>query len=112
MISFNGFLENCLTFNVAAKINAGVPVCLSSSETVKPCIANDVIIGVVASGSDDAASVQMTGYVELPYTGQTAPTVGYVALKADGSGGVVVGGSRNYTVIKVDTVNKVCGFIL
>lgn len=112
MISFNGFSENCLTFKATAKIDKGVPVCISDNETVKTCAANDVIIGVAVSGSDDAVGVQMTGYVELHYSGQTAPALGYTALKADGNKGVTAGGSRSYTVVKVDTVNKVCGFIL
>ena len=58
------------------------------------------------------AGVTMGGYVELHYTG-AAPTVGYTALAADGSGGVkVLEGGREYLVVSVDTEAQTVGLFL
>ena len=54
----------------------------------------------------------MGGYVELHYTG-AAPTVGYAALAADGSGGVkVLEDGREYLVVSVDTEAQTVGLFL
>ncbi|MEG2234619.1 MAG: hypothetical protein RRZ42_08300 [Oscillospiraceae bacterium] len=111
MFSFKGFNESMLTFPTDSKIETGVPVKISTDSKAVPCATTDTICGVIAASSIDAASVQLSGYVELPYTG-TAPTFGYTNICANAGGGVTVGGSHIVLVIKVDTTAKICGFIL
>ncbi len=52
-----------------------------------------------------ACSVQLSGLVRVPYSGETAPAVGYAELLADGYGGVsvVTSGGSSYLALEVDT---------
>ena len=111
MYSYNGYNANNLTFAVSGDLTSNNPVKLSESEVVSMAGKNDVFCGVATTVRNGAASVQMGGYIELPFSG-TAPAVGKNCLVADGNGGVSV--SENGTdalIIKVDTANKICGFI-
>ena len=109
-ISFQGFHENVATF--AGDLPAGRPVKLSASGTVSACASDNVFCGVSGGGRDGYLSVQLTGYVCLPYSG-TAPTAGYGKLVADSNGGVKTGASgREHLILTVDTVHKTVGFIL
>lgn len=111
MISYNGFNNNFLTFNTDTKLGKNTPVKVVAGDKVEACSTNDIICGVIASGSDDAASVQINGYVELPCTDATM-TLGYVSVCADSAGGVKKGTGRQVLVVKVDTTDNICGFIL
>lgn len=111
MISFTGFNENMITFNAGDGVTVGAPVVVSSDSTVSAGEAGNVFCGIARSVRDGAASVQMSGYMKLGYTG-TAPTHGNATLVCDGSGGVKTGAGRTVTVVEVDTVNSTVGFIL
>ena len=111
MYSFNGYNATHLTFAVSGDITPNHPVKLSDSEVVSVAAKNDAFCGVATTVRNGAASVQLGGYIELPFTG-TARAVGKSTLAADGNGGVTV--SENGTqalIIKIDTANKICGFI-
>ena len=109
-LSFQGFHENAATF--AGSVPAGQAVRLSASGTVAACANDAVFCGVSGGGSDGYVSVQLTGYVCLPYTG-TAPAVGYGKLAADGNGGVKTGAAgRDYLILNVDTTRGMVGFLL
>ena len=107
MISFKGFDQKILTFKVASAIDAGTPVKISANSTVAKAGANAAFVGIVSSSSDDAAGVIMGGYVELPYSGDSAP------VAADGNGGITAASTgRTVTVLTVDTTAKTVGIIL
>ena len=109
-ISFQGFHEDAATFE--GSVPAGQAVRLSASGTAASCAADGVFCGVSGGGRDGYLTVQLTGYVNLPYSG-TAPAAGYGKLVADGAGGVKTGASgREYLILDVDTVSKTVGFIL
>ena len=109
MISFKGFDQKILTFKVASAIDAGTPVKISANSTV----AKAAFVGIVSSSSDDAAAVIMGGYVELPYSGDSAPALGTVTVATDGNGGITAASTgRTVTVLTVDTTAKTVGIIL
>lgn len=113
-ISFNGFNENSATFEIGGVVEKGNVVKMSSNNKVTACSSGNDICGVVrAIESDGYATVQLSGYVEAPYT-DTAPTVGFCTLAGNGSGGikVVATGGRSHLVLNVDTTSKIAGFLL
>ena len=112
-ISFNGFGEKAATFKAAEGLTAGVPVKVSANDTAAPCAAGDDFCGVALGVSGGYAAVQLSGFAVLPYTGATAPSVGYNALAADGSGGVkVLEGGRSLLAVNVDTTAKTVGVMM
>lgn len=113
MVSFKGFDEKILTFKNGG-ISTGYPVCVNADSSVHDAGASAEFIGICFDrNSNEYVNVQVSGYIELPYTG-SAPATGYTALVSDGNGGIKVlsSGKVLYKVIKVDTVNKIVGIIL
>lgn len=113
-VSFNGYKESLATFKAASGLTAGVAVKVSANDTVDTCAAGDSFCGVATGVGGGYASVQMSGFVLLPYTGATPPLVGYTVLAADGSGGVkvVATGGRSILVLRVDMAAKTVGIML
>lgn len=113
MISFNGFNEGVLTFADYGSA-LGAPVAVTNDSKTNTATNGSDFIGVCVNKIGDGyITAQISGYVELPYTG-TAPTAGYACLIANGDGGVKTGTDikKSYKVLKVDTENKIVGFIL
>ncbi len=82
---------------------AGAVCRYHENDTVTAASAADPIHGICVYEKNGLASVQVKGFVTLPYTG-TAPGVGYAQLAANGSGGVQTASSGPlYLVAKVDT---------
>ncbi len=114
-VSFGGIGEEMVTFTAAAGLSAGNTAAMTANGKVGKAASGGKFCGVAVKVSDDGhATVQMKGYVNLAYTGATAPQVGYGSLAGDGSGGVKVDAEngREYLVIDVDTTNKKVGFYL
>ena len=109
-VSFEGIGRWCATF-LAGDVEQGDPVKISANGTVAACSAGDAFCGVAVSERDGACSVQLGGFITLPYSG-TAPTVGYAALCADGTGGVKSGGTASYLTVDVDTTEKTVTILL
>lgn len=113
-ISLNGYNNNVVTFEANENLTPGLVV-MDSSLIVKNAVADDDFIGYAISKNGYITNVQTEGYIELPYTG-SAMNLGYRALVASGAGTVAnkesatVGKKR--LVVKVDTQNKIVGFIL
>lgn len=105
-VSFEGVGQVCATF-MGGGLTEGHVVKLTGSGTVGACAADDAFCGVAVCCKDDACTVQVGGFVSVGYTG-TAPTVGWKALAADGSGGVkaVTSGGVTCLVADVDTTAK------
>lgn len=114
-VSYEGIGALYATFSCAA-LAEGAPVRISAAGTVAACSKGNEVAGVVTAVSrgKDACSVQLRGFVTLPYSGTTAPSLGYNALEADGTGGVKVGESsvRERLVVEVDSTAGKVTFLL
>lgn len=112
-ISFREIGQTDVSFLAADTVTAGSVCKLTQNDTVGGCSAGDSFCGVVRQVRSGVASVILTGYAELPYTGK-APSVGYQTLAADGTGGVksVTEGGRSLLVVRVDTTNATVGVFL
>ena len=114
LVSFNGLMEEVATFTCPKDMSAGKIVKLVGSGSVGECLEGDKFHGVCLVSDGGCASVQLAGYVKLPYTG-TAPTIGDAAVvcNADGNGvKFVTNGGRAVTVLDLDTTAKQVGFIM
>lgn len=111
-ISFSGFNENSVTFIRSQDVTAGKAVKVTDNGTVSVCENGDIFCGVATDVRNDCATVQLTGYVRLPYSG-SAPSLGYTALTSDGNGAVTADeNGRTYLVTDIDTTNTTVGFML
>lgn len=112
-ISFKGFNEQVLTFNTTAELDAGTLVKMNGSGTVAPCASGDKIMGVVLACRNNIASVQVGGYISLPYSG-TAPTPGYCGICATDSTKIKTDNSAGklLAVLETDTAASVAGILL
>jgi len=108
-ISFNGVGERVATF-VSANETRGVPVKVTANGTVSACSDGDKFCGVALAVRNGMNSVQLGGYLELPYSG-TAPGFGPVKLAADGAGGVKTSSSGQECLVVFVGTDTV-GFIL
>ena len=113
-VSYEGIGALYATFSCGA-LTEGAPVRVSAAGTAAACGKGNEIAGVAkaVSRGKDACSVQLRGFVTLPYSG-TAPSLGYNALVADGSGGVKVSDSsaRQRLVVEVDAAAGQVTFLL
>ena len=112
-VSFEGIGELAATF-YHDNATKGKLVALSENYKVKDCTSGEEFIGVCTNVNTLTAQVQLHGYVKLPYTGSTTPSIGYCHLTADENGGVAATSDtgREYLVLDVDTTNAVVGFML
>ena len=119
-VSFHGIGQWFATFLAPAvgegetcKTTEGTVVKIGAAGTVAACAAGDAFCGVIAAGGKDGlCSVQLGGFVTLPYTG-TVPALGLSALAADGSGGVKALESGNkYWVVASDETAKTVTILL
>lgn len=112
-ISFDAIGEKYVTFSAASTAKEGEVCKISAGGTVNVCAEDDVFCGVIAQVRGGTAAVIMGGYVELPYSGDTAPSLGYDTLLADGDGGVKADeDGREYLIVNVDSTNGVVGLFL
>ena len=113
--SYEGIGALYATFSCGA-LTEGVPVRVSAAGSVSACSKGNEIAGVAAAVSrgKDACSVQLRGFVTLPYSGTTAPSLGYNALVADGDGAVKLADSsaRQRLVVEVDATAGKVTFLL
>ena len=112
-VSFEGIGEQVISFEAASGTQKNEFVKISANNKVANCSADDVFAGYCINTEAGFADVKTHGYIEVPYTGTTAPTVGFATLTAAGSGKVQADeDGREYLVIKVDSTNAVVGFIM
>ena len=112
-ISFGAIGEKYVTFLADETAEDGVLCKVTDNGTVGACDEGDAFCGVITQVRGGTASVLMGGYTELPYSGTTAPTVGFSTLSADGEGGVAADeDGREYLIVKVDTTEKTVGLFL
>ncbi|MCC8023198.1 MAG: hypothetical protein LIO46_05385 [Clostridiales bacterium] len=113
-ISYQGYAENILTFRDGGAV-PGQPAAISGEAAVTAPAGGD-FIGVCRNTRQGLAGVQLSGYVELPYSG-TAPDYGLNALGADGEGGVQKADAdaadvQSRYVIHIDTDSQTVGLLL
>lgn len=73
-----------------------------TTDGTENCADGDKFAGLVHTAEPMYASVQLHGFVTVPYSG-TAPSYGFVNLLADGTGGVKVGSTgRSHLVVNVN----------
>lgn len=112
-ISFKGFNEKVLTFNTESELAEGTLVKMKGSNTVTACTDGDKIIGVVLSCRAGIASVQVSGYVNLPCSG-ALPIPGYCSLCAASATEIKedVAVGRELMVVENDKTASTAGFML
>lgn len=110
-VSFEGVGQVCATF-LGGGLTEGQVVKMSDGGTVDACGAGDLFCGVALCCKDDACTVQVGGFVSVPYSG-TAPAVGWHSLAADGNGGVKTASNGvNCLVADVDDTAKTATIML
>lgn len=115
MYSYNGIGEVDITLK-----NKGMsPGCVSkvgANDAGYWCDNGDVFHGVCLWERDGNATMQVRGFIKMPYSGATAPTVGYCELVADGNGYVKaysgISGNVPRLVVAVDTTEHYVTFLL
>ena len=110
-VSFNGFNNKALTFKCEGKIEAGYPLNITSKHTVSQANAGDSFVGFCLDSDSKNATVLVSGYVKMNYSG-AVPTLGktYLVCAADGtveenSSGVAV------TVLGIDETDTTVEFL-
>lgn len=100
-VSFDGVGQVCATF-LGLGLTEGCVVKVPGPGTAGPCKAGDDFCGAVLSCRDGACTVQLAGFITLPYSG-AAPATGWQTLDADGHGGVkIASDGREYLAVDVD----------
>ena len=114
MGSYEGIGQWAATF-ACSSVSVGQVVKVSSNGTVSACSAEDAFGGMVlaVSRGGDACTVALGGMVTADYSGESAPTVGWCTLSADGTGGVAADeDGRAYLVVDVNTTDKTVTFVM
>lgn len=108
-ISYEGIGAWSVTL-AADGVAEGQVVKISAAGTAGACASGDPFCGVVNVVRGGYCGVQLSGLVQVAYSGDTAPAVGYETLAADGSGGVCVpaSGGSGYLVVDVNTTDATC----
>ncbi len=114
MIYYDGIGAVSATFWRDDDIRDGEVAQLTDNATAASCAAGDAFHGVLESYENDRCCMQLRGCVRVSYTGETAPTVGWKKLSADGQGGVQVDttNGREYLVLSVDADDGTVSLLL
>lgn len=115
MYSYNGIGE--LSVTVYDKgMNLDCVAKIGESSTGCWCKADEVFHGVCRWQKENTGTLQVGGFITLPYSGSTAPAVGYCELVADGDGGVkvktAVAGNVARLVVEVNADDQTVTFLL
>ncbi|MBR2315245.1 MAG: hypothetical protein IKA56_01245 [Clostridia bacterium] len=114
-ISFEGYNENCLTFNKAegSAIKKGDFVSLAGNGTVTTAVANSDIIGYCTDVDGDYVTVQTQGYIKATLGSGDSVALGYTSLTTDANQKIINSSTaRKVLVVDVDIPGKTIGFIL
>lgn len=109
--SYEGIGTLCATFAAEGEIEKNTPVKITGNGTVAACSDGNAFIGVVSACRAGVATVQLKGFVCLPYTG-TAPTPGLQNLVASTSGVKTGSGTDKVLITNVDTAKMTVEFML
>lgn len=109
--SYEGIGTLCATFAAQGDVEKNSPVKITANGTVTKCSDGDAFIGIVSSCRGGIATVQLKGFVRLPYT-DPAPSVGYQCLTAAKTGVKTGDGTDKVLITNVDTAKKTVEFML
>ncbi len=110
-INFQNIDQSCVTFSSFDALEDQL-VKVSSRGTVSVCNDGDDFCGLAIHHRGNFCSVQLEGFVTVPYTGST-PAMGWTQLVANGTGGAKASSSgRTYLVVDADLINKMLTFKL
>ncbi len=112
MVSNKGFNEGIITLYAGDDITVGAPVIISENDTCSTAADGDSFVGVIINKRSGIGSVQIMGFVKVPYSG-TAPELGITEVAANGEGGIKAqAGGRIVTVLNVDTDNSTAEILI
>lgn len=115
-VSFEGVNEQVLSFKSASVTDGALEgkfIKMSGNFTVAACAATNAFAGMCIHDEGGFADVMTHGYIECEYSGDTAPAVGYATLVCASATTVSTAQTgREVLVLKVDTTNKIVGFIM
>lgn len=109
--SYEGIGALCATFAADGDIEKNAPVKLTDNGTVAACADGDGFIGIASACRGGVATVQLKGFVRLPYTG-SAPSLGFQSLTASAAGVKTGTGTEKVLVTNVDTAKMTVEFML
>ena len=114
-VAFNGIENQVVTFQ-ANTVAAGSPVAMESDNTVTTAAGGTAPVGILLNQRSGHGAVQIKGYVQVAYSGASAPNLGWNDLVADGSGGMRLAASgetgRPCLVVNRNTADKTMGLFL
>ncbi len=109
-ISFKGFNSKALTLPCSEDVQVGDVVVINQTGICVKANESDNFIGICLAKRGNNAAVQVTGYAELPFTGELVYGVDFLA--ANGDNGVASADNGVYCrIIKIDNTNNIAGFI-
>ena len=79
-VSFEEIGQTVATFQLESGLAVGQVCKITANGKAGACSEGDDFCGVILSKNGDYGAVAVRGFVALPYSGETAPTVGYCAL--------------------------------
>lgn len=112
-VGFDGLLRTEATFEAVNPLFEGTLIKVTGDGVAAKSV-GEKFSGIVTKDENSFVSVQLKGYMEVPYEG-TAPTYGITQLKSGTNADTVqtaASGGVEVTVVYVDTENSVVGFIL
>lgn len=86
MISYEGIGEVVVTVSMEKQLKAGSVVHILDNDVAGPCEDGEVFCGVALKVGGGIGSMQVKGFVCVPYTGEMK--LGWMNLVANGEGGV------------------------
>ena len=104
-VSFEEIGQTVATFQLESGLAVGQVCKITATGKAGACSKGDDFCGVVLAKNGDYGAVAVRGFVTLPYSGETAPAVGYCALAADGDGAVAKAstGGRSLLAVSVES---------
>jgi len=85
-ISYEGIGEVAMSVGLLDTVQAGMPVCFHENGWVCPAEDGEQFCGVAMKRRGDLGTVQVKGFVSVPYTGSL--DLGWNKLAANGEGGI------------------------
>ena len=114
-VAFNGIDNQVVTFQ-ADTGEAGDSMAMEDNNKVTKAPSGAAPVGVLVGKRSGHGAVQIRGYVQVPYSGSAAPSLGWNRLVANGSGGMRLAASgetgRNCLVVNLNTADKTMGLFL
>lgn len=114
-VAFNGMGSMVVTFQ-ANSATAGKIAGMAGNNMVANASGGVAPVGIILNKRGNHAAVQIQGYAQVKYSGDTAPSLGWNQLVTDGTGGLRLAASgeagRTCLVVSRDTENKTMGLFL